>query len=107
MSNYKSDQITPRNLVRLPEDVSEVDPDLVVRDDRGDIYTVRYEAVNAMLPNEFLKEDRRVKELKSDTAKQAAAIIQQGKDLQATIANLVATLNEQASQIEKGLYDWK
>jgi hypothetical protein len=40
-----------------------VNPDLVVRDDEGKAYTVRYEAVNAMLLNEFLKEHRKVQEL--------------------------------------------
>jgi len=40
--------------------VAEVDPDLVVRDDQGKPYTVRYEAVNAMLLNEFQKEHKRV-----------------------------------------------
>jgi hypothetical protein len=39
-----------------------VNPDLVVRDGRGEIYTVRYDAVNATLLNEFLKEHRRVEE---------------------------------------------
>src|SRR5206468_12985318 len=45
------------------EEVGKVDPDLVVRDENGDIYTVRYEAVNAMLLNEFLKEHRKVQQL--------------------------------------------
>ncbi len=44
----------------IAEEVSQVDPDLVVRDDKNRIYTVRYEAVNAMLLNEFLKEHRTV-----------------------------------------------
>jgi hypothetical protein len=39
-----------------------VDPDLVVRDDKGQVYSVRYEAVNAMLLNEFLKQHRKVEE---------------------------------------------
>jgi len=41
-----------------------VNPDLVARDDHGKPYTVRYEAVNAMLLNEFLKEHRKVQERK-------------------------------------------
>ena len=44
----------------VAEDVEKVNPDLVVRDDEGKAYTVRYEAVNAMLLNEFLKEHRKV-----------------------------------------------
>ena len=43
-----------------------MNPDLVVRDKNGEIYTVRYDAVNAMLLNEFLKEHRKVEELGSD-----------------------------------------
>ena len=45
----------------IAEEVAKVDPDLVVRDAEGEIYSVRYEAVNAMLLNEFLKEHRKVK----------------------------------------------
>jgi DNA-directed RNA polymerase specialized sigma54-like protein len=44
----------------VAEEVEKVNPDLVVRDRNGEIYTVRYEAVNAMLLNEFLKEHRTV-----------------------------------------------
>jgi hypothetical protein len=50
--------------------VEKVNPDLVVRDADGDVYTVRYDAVNAMLLNEFLKEHREVAELKSTVAEQ-------------------------------------
>ena len=39
-----------------------MNPDLVVRNEKGDIYTVRYETVNAMLLNEFLKEHRKIEE---------------------------------------------
>ena len=45
-----------------------MNPDLVVRDDNGEIYTVRYEAVNAMLLNEFLKEHRKVEEQQTTIA---------------------------------------
>ena len=47
----------------IAEEVEKVNPDLVVRDEDGKVTTVRYEAVNAMLLNEFLKEHRKVKEL--------------------------------------------
>ena len=46
----------------MAEDVEKVNPDLVVRDKAGKPYTVRYEAVNAMLLNEFLKEHRKVEQ---------------------------------------------
>jgi uncharacterized coiled-coil protein SlyX len=76
----------------------------VARDAKGKPYTVRYEAVNAMLLNEFLKEHRTVQELESTAAKQEATISQ----LKSTVAQqqkgmeaLAATLKEQASQIQK------
>ncbi|OLC27906.1 MAG: hypothetical protein DME69_11770 [Verrucomicrobia bacterium] len=46
----------------MAEEVEKVNPDLVARDAEGKVYTVRYEAVNAMLLNEFLKEHRTVQE---------------------------------------------
>jgi hypothetical protein len=46
----------------VAEEVEKLDPDLVARDAQGKAYTVRYEAVNAMLLNEFLKEHRRVEQ---------------------------------------------
>jgi hypothetical protein len=48
--------------------VAEVNPDLVVRDENGKVYTVRYDQVDAMLLNEFLKEHREVQELKKQIA---------------------------------------
>ncbi len=71
----------------IAEDVAKVNPNLVVRDRNGEIYSVRYEAVNAMLLNEFLKEHRKVEELT--------------KDFQATVAQLTARLEQQAAQIQK------
>ncbi len=58
----------------MAEEVEKVNPDLVACDDHGKPYTVRYEAVNAMLLNEFLKEHRAVEELKTTVAKQQEAI---------------------------------
>jgi hypothetical protein len=68
----------------VAEDVEKVNPDLVVRDGERKVNTVRYEAVNAMLLNEFLKEHRKVEELKSAQEKQQALIAQQQKDFQVT-----------------------
>jgi uncharacterized coiled-coil protein SlyX len=90
----------------IAEEVAEVNPDLVVRDKKknGDIYTVRYDAVNSMLLNEFLKEHKKVEErqariadLNSTVAKQEATIAQQQKAMEA----VTARLNEQAAQIQK------
>ena len=58
----------------VAEQVAKVDPDLVARDEEGKPYTVRYEAVNAMLLNEFLKEHRKVEALETAMAKMQATI---------------------------------
>ena len=58
--HYKSDNDEQRlQFGLIAEEVAKINPDLVVRDENGEIYTVRYEAVNAMLLNEFLKEHRK------------------------------------------------
>ena len=86
---YKSDNANMPQFGLVAEDVAEVDPDLVVRDDTGKIYTVRYEAVNAMLLNEFLKEHHRVEEQDRNVRAQ-----------EKTIAQLKATIARQQRQIE-------
>ena len=73
----------------VAEQVDKVNPDLVVRDEDGEVMTVRYEAVNAMLLNEFLKEHRKVEEQQAKVAKQDS-----------TIAELKATVAQQQKQIE-------
>jgi trimeric autotransporter adhesin len=74
----------------MAEEVEKVNPDLVVRDEQGKPYSVCYEAVNAMLLNEFLKEHKNVQELKSTLAQQ-----------QKEIATLVAHIKEQDAQIQR------
>jgi Chaperone of endosialidase len=80
----------------VAEQVEKVNPDLVARDDQGKIYTVRYEAVNAMLLNEFLKEHRTVQDLKSTAAKQEATIAKQQKQIEA----LTTGLQKVSAQVE-------
>ena len=80
----------------VAEQVEKVNADLVARDDQGKPYTVRYEAVNAMLLNEFLKEHRRVAALEVKMAQQLSMNADQQKAIQA----LTASLKEQASQIQ-------
>ena len=57
----------------IAEEVEKVNPDLVARDEEGKIMSVRYEAVNAMLLNEFLKEHRKVEKLEATVARSAKA----------------------------------
>jgi uncharacterized coiled-coil protein SlyX len=95
----------------VAEEVEKVDPDLVARDEQGRLYTVRYEAVNAMLLNEFLKEHRRVEEqqskiaeqeaiitkLKCSAAKQEAAI----NELKGGMATVISRLKEHESELQR------
>jgi hypothetical protein len=81
--HYKSDKKNASQYGLIAEDVAAVNPNLVVRDKNGEIYTVRYDAVNAMLLNEFLKEHKKTEKL------------------EATVASLIATVKEQAAQIQK------
>ena len=85
----------------VAEDVEKVNPDLVVRDKEGKPYSVRYEQVNAMLLNEFLKEHHIVQEQQATITQLESTVAQQKKDFQATVAELTARLDEQASQIQK------
>ena len=62
---YKSDNKGTPEFGLIAEEVAQVNPDLVVRGENGEIYTVRYEAVNAMLLNEFLKEHQKVQKLEA------------------------------------------
>ena len=74
----------------IAEQVEKVDPSLIVRDEEGKVETVRYEAVNAMLLNEFLKEHRKNEEQQATIAQ-----LKSGMDV------LTATVKEQAAQIQK------
>jgi hypothetical protein len=90
--NYKP-EIDPGGLPQfglVAEDVEKIDPDLVVRDEEGKPYSVRYEAVNAMLLNEFLKEHRKVEALE-------ATIVEQKKSME----TFLARLKEQEAQIQR------
>ena len=80
---YKSDSKSTPRFGLIAEEVAQVNPDLVVRDREGEIYSVRYEAVNAMLLNEFLKEHSK------------------NEEQQKQIDLLTAQLREQSAQIQK------
>jgi trimeric autotransporter adhesin len=88
----------------VAEEVEKVNPALITRDAEGKPYTVRYEAINAMLLNEFLKEHKKVEEqqaaiaqLRSIVAKQEAIIAQQEKGMEV----FAARLDQQSAQIQK------
>ena len=77
----------------VAEQVEKVNPDLVARDEQGKPYTVRYDAVNAMLLNEFLKEHRKVEKLETMVA-------QQHKDFETALADLKGQIEKVSAQLE-------
>ena len=88
--HYKGDPKNTPCFGLIAEEVAEVNPELALRDEEGKPFTVRYEQINAMLLNEFLKEHRKVQKLETNDAEQ-----------QREIKALVATVKEQAAQIQK------
>ena len=81
----------------IAEEVAEVNPDLVGRNREGQPESVRYEQINAMLLNEFLKEHRRVEQQDCKIQQQETMIT----ELKSELKTLVTTVNEQASQLQK------
>jgi hypothetical protein len=91
--HYKTDNTNTPQFGLIAEEVGAVNPDLVVRDKNREIYTVRYDAVNAMLLNEFLKEHRKVEQLKKDFESRIA-------EQQRQIETLTAGLQKVSAQLE-------
>ena len=92
----------------VAEDVENVNPDLVVRDKEGKAYSVRYDQVNAMLLNEFLKDHRKVEEQSRKLQQQETTMARQRKDFETAITtlrkemeNIVARLQEQDARIQE------
>jgi hypothetical protein len=85
----------------VAEEVAKVNPDLVARDASGKPFTVRYDEVNAMLLNEFLKEHRKVETLEHALAQQQNESRADAARQQVEIDNLKTALKEQTAQIQK------
>jgi endosialidase-like protein len=91
--HYKTDKTNRPEFGLIAEEVAKINPDLVVRDESGAIYTVRYEAVNAMLLNEFLKEHRKVERLEkqiealSEGLQKVSAQLELSKSAPQTVLN--------------------
>ena len=81
----------------IAEEVAKVSPELAIRDAKGQVANVRYNAINAMLLNEFLKEHQQVVEQQATIAELKSTVAQQQKGMDV----LTAQLNEQATQIQK------
>ena len=94
---YNSDKKGMTEFGLIAEDVAEVNPDLVLHDNSGRIASVRYEQIDAMLLNEFLKEHKKAEEQQASIAELKSAVAQQQKGMEV----LTAQLKEQAAQIQK------
>jgi uncharacterized coiled-coil protein SlyX len=81
----------------IAEEVAELSPDLVYRNAKGQVESVRYEMVNAMLLNEFLKEHKKVQDQQATISELRATVAQQQKGIEL----ITAQLKEQAAQIQK------
>ena len=81
----------------IAEEVAKVSPELAIRDAKGQVSNVRYNAINAMLLNEFLKEHQQVAEQQATIAELKSTVAQQQKGMDV----LTAQLKEQATQIQK------
>ena len=90
---YKRDKTGRAQFGLIAEEVAKINPDLVVRDRKGEIYSVRYEAVNAMLLNEFLKEHRKVERLEKQVAALTAGLRKVSAQLQLSKAAPQTVLN--------------
>jgi Chaperone of endosialidase len=100
---YKK-QIDPGGIPQfglVAEEVEKVDPALIIRGRDGRPYSVRYDAVNAMLLNEFLKEHRRVEQQSHKIQEQEATITELKKDFQSKLAEQQNRINALASGLEK------
>ncbi len=87
----------------IAEEVAEANPDLVVRDKNGEIYTVRYDAVNAMLLNEFLKEHRRVERQECKIQEQETTIAQLKREMETVVTHAKeqdANIQRVSAQVE-------
>ena len=100
-------EIDPKRIPQfglVAEEVENINPDLVVRDNDGKPYSVLYEQVNAMLLNEFFKAHRKVEEQGRKAQQQEATITDLGSAMaqqQKQLRALTASVKEQAAQLQK------
>ena len=89
--HYKSDSTGTPQFGLIAEEVAKVNPALVLPDKEGKPYTVRYDAVNAMLLNEFLKEHRKVEKLEAALGAMNERLAEQDAKIQKVSAQLGVT----------------
>jgi hypothetical protein len=102
--HYKSDKTNTPQFGLIAEEVEKVNPNLVIRDKEGKPYSVRYDQVNAMLLNEFLKEHKKVEEQSRELHEQGntmrrlnTVVLQQQQGIEA----LTAQIEEQAAELRR------
>ena len=98
--HYKSDKTNTPQFGLVAEEVAAVNPDLVVPDKEGKPFAVRYDAVNAMLLNEFLKEHSAFIQEQCKVEKLEATLAQQRKDFEAALADLKGQIQKVSAQLE-------
>jgi Chaperone of endosialidase len=98
--HYKNSNKATPQFGLIAEEVAKVNPDLVVRDKDGEIYSVRYDAVNAMLLNEFLKEHRKVQELETTVAQQQQSFQSRLAEQERQIEALASGLQKVSAQLK-------
>lgn len=101
--HYKRDKNCRPRFGLIAEEVAEVDPNLVAVDKEGKPYSVRYDQVNAMLLNEFLKENKKVEtqQTRIENQEETIARLKVGsEEQQATIASLKSIVDEQKKNME-------
>ena len=91
---YKNDRTSTPQFGLIAEDVAKVNPDLVVRDKEGKPYSVRYDQVNAMLLNEFLKEHRKVEQQAQQISRRLS------RNSRSKLTALTAGLQKVSAQLE-------
>jgi len=94
---YKK-ELDPKGILQfglVAEDVAKVTPDLIVRDKEGNPYTVRYDAVNAMVLNEFLKEHRKVERLEKQVEALTAGLQKVSAQIELSKSAPQTVLNDQ------------
>ena len=98
--HYKTDAKETPQFGLIAEEVAKVNPALVLPDQEGKPYTVRYDAVNAMLLNEFLKEHRKVQELQATVAQQQQSFQSRLAEQEKQIEALASNLQELSAQLD-------
>ena len=95
--HYKSDKTNTPQFGLIAEEIAEVNPDLVVRDKAGELLTASYDAVNAMLLNESLKEHKKVQEQQATITELKSTVARQQNQME----TVIACVEKQAAQIQK------